>query len=61
MDALRYMCMGLPMDLRDCYISKQKLINTKETILDRIKPDTNIDDLLNMNEGGAFGLGAFRL
>lgn len=61
MDALRYMCMGLPMDLRDCYISKQKLINTKETILDRIKPDTNIDDLLSMNEGGAFGLGAFRL
>ena len=53
--------MGLPMDLRDCYISKQKIINTKETILDRIKPDTNIDDLLNMNEGGAFGLGAFRL
>ena len=61
MDALRYLCMGLPLDLKDCYISKGNLINTKDTLINRLKPDTNIDDLLGLDEGGAFGLGAFNM
>ena len=64
MDALRYLCMGLPLDLKDCYMSESILDVTKETIMDRIRPDTNIDELLSQgtsNYGGAFGLGAFNM
>jgi PBSX family phage terminase large subunit len=64
MDALRYMCMGLPLDLRDCYIAETSLDVTKETIMDRIRPDTNIDDLLSMGTdsyGGAFGINAYNM
>lgn len=64
MDALRYMCMGLPIDLRDCYIAEPSIEFTKETIMDRIRPDTNIDDLLSMGTdsyGGAFGINAYNM
>lgn len=61
MDALRYLCMGLPLNLFDCYIAK-KNYDTKSTLIDRIRPDTDISDLLNnVNKdwGGAYGLGNF--
>lgn len=64
MDALRYLCMALPIDLKDCYITKGELLVTKDTLINRIKPDTDIDDLLNYSykqQGGAFGLGSFNL
>lgn len=62
MDALRYLCMALPFDLKDCYITNSEYVTTKETLLDRIRPDTNIDELLNSggyNFDGMFGLGNF--
>jgi hypothetical protein len=62
MDALRYLCMSLPFDLKDCYISSNSIPKTKETLLDRIRPDTDIDKLLNsdgLDYGGMFGLGAY--
>lgn len=60
MDALRYLCMGLPMDPKECYQGDTLVGRTKETLLDRIKPDTDINDLLNP-EGleGVFGFGNF--
>ena len=64
MDALRYMCMGLPVELKDCYIGEGGSEYTKDNIISRLRPDTNIDDLLNIGSsdyGGAFGLGAFNM
>lgn len=46
MDALRYLIMALPMDLKDCY-ANTRLDNTKETLLDRLRPDTDVSDLLD--------------
>lgn len=46
MDALRYLVMALPMNLKDCY-ADTKLDNTKETLLDRLRPDTDVSDLLD--------------
>ena len=62
MDALRYLCMALPINLRDCYISRSKEVNNKNNLLERLQPDTNIDDFLRGVDdgiGGAFGLGNF--
>lgn len=55
MDALRYLCMGLPIDPRDCYIGDTlEKENTKQNILSRLQVG---DD--TTSEGGAFGLGTF--
>lgn len=63
MDAMRYMCMGLPFDLKDCYISKGTSLSTKDTLINRIRPDSDISELLNQVDldfdGGAFGLGYY--
>ena len=63
MDAMRYMCMGLPFDLKECYIEKRTNYTTKETLINRIRPDTDISDILNgiddTDMGGAFGLGYY--
>ena len=64
MDALRYMCMALPVDLKECYIADSNSEYTKDTLISRLRPDTNIDDLLNYGTsdyGGAFGLNAFNM
>ena len=55
--------MSLPFDLKDCYIVQSNRMTTKDNILDRIHPDTNIDDLLKGDgeEGGAFGLNTFQM
>lgn len=65
MDALRYLCMGLPIDLRDCYMQQGGVPNTKDTLITRLRPDTDIDELLNDSGvsafGGAFGFGTFNM
>lgn len=61
MDAVRYLCMGLPMDLKDCYINKISL--TKDTLITRLRPDTNIDDIVNsdFDNSGIYGFGKYNL
>lgn len=62
MDALRYLCMALPMNLKDCYMTVKKDIKIKDNLLDRIRPDTDIDGLLNGfddGDGGAYGIGLY--
>ena len=62
MDALRYLCMGLPFDFKDCYkVSKNTLIESKDTFINRLKPDTDISDLLGINDGGAYGIGMYSM
>lgn len=60
MDALRYLCMGLPLDLKDCYMSS-KLDKNKENILDRLQPDTDVSEYLSDDYGGAFGLNMYNM
>lgn len=63
MDALRYLCMALPLDLKSCYKSKEDT-DYKATLIDKIRPDTNIDDLINIGNsdwGGAYGLDRFNM
>ena len=60
MDALRYLCMGLPLDLKECYITENNA-KTKENLLDRLKPDTDISRFMVEDYGGAFGLNAFNM
>lgn len=55
MDALRYMCMALPIDLRDCAMVTRPM-NTKDDIINRIKPDSNIDEILSEFEQGCGGV-----
>ena len=62
MDALRYLCMGLPFDFKECYnTSKPIIIETKDTLINRLKPDTDISSFLGTNEGGAYGLGMYNM
>ena len=58
MDALRYLVMALPFDIRECAITQKPDAN-KQTILDRIKlyDNTPEDD----GEGGVYGLGYYNL
>ena len=46
MDALRYLVMAVPFNVKECYQNYEINI-TKETLIDRMKPDTNIDKLSN--------------
>jgi phage terminase large subunit len=55
MDALRYMIMGLPMDLKTIYAGRQSSFG-KDTILDRLQPDTDIDDLISTKFNGSGGI-----
>lgn len=55
MDGLRYMTMALPMDLSEVYQGKQ-VETTKETLITRLQPDTNIDDLLSNKFDGTGGI-----
>ena len=62
MDALRYLCMGLPFDFKECYnVSRPTIIETKDTLINRLKPDPDISSLLGINEGGAYGLGMYNM
>lgn len=62
MDALRYLCMGLPLDFKECYMTyKNVSLKGKDTILSRIKPDTDISDIIGECEGGAYGIGMFNM
>ena len=56
MDAMRYMVMALPYDIRDCD-KTGRISDTKESILDRIK--LNNED--EAEAEGVYGLGAFEL
>lgn len=59
MDAMRYMVMALPMDLRD--VSRENIDNnSKQSILDRIKLNDN-EDFPNDGVGGVYGLGYYDL
>lgn len=57
MDAMRYMVMALPYDIREC-ASVGANDATKETILDRLKLD---DDAVEYEDSGVYGLGNFEL
>ena len=59
MDAMRYMVMALPMDLRDVdrYSARD---NSKQSILDRIRLNDN-KDFPNDGVGGVYGLGYYDL
>ena len=62
MDALRYLCMGLPLDLKDCYMSKPKQLAVKDTLISRLRPDTDINDLMSDftdGVGGVYGVNTF--
>lgn len=62
MDALRYLCMGLPFDLKDCYVAKGTAMSTKDTLISRLRPDTDVEDLFREDgKGGAFGVGTFNM
>ena len=62
MDALRYLCMGLPLDFKECYnTSRTDLVENKENLISRLKPDTDISDFMVPNEGGAYGIGMYSL
>lgn len=64
MDAVRYLVMGLPMDLTELGPSGATSGVDKFNLINRIQPDSNIDDLLNFGAerdgiGGVYGLGTF--
>ena len=62
MDALRYLCMGLPLDFKECYnTDRAELVLTKDTLINRLRPDTDISDLMFSGEGGAYGIGMYNL
>ena len=63
MDALRYLVMGLPFNLKDCYISRGDIIKTKDNLLNRLRPDTNIDDLLltDLGKGNVYNYNSFNM
>lgn len=57
MDAMRYMCMALPYDLRDCDVSKSQPI--KSSILDRLSINNNSLDAFN--DDGVYGMGYYNM
>lgn len=57
MDACRYLVMGLPLNLHDCYIGEGKL-EYKNSILSRIAPSDEQEVSIN---GGAYDYGMFTL
>lgn len=58
MDAMRYMVMALPYDIKDCASVGVSLNSqSKETILDRLKRDEDYDE----DDIGVYGLGNFDL
>ena len=57
MDAMRYMVMALPYDIREC-ASVGANDATKETILDRLRLN---DDAVEYDDSGVYGLGNFEL
>ena len=60
MDALRYLCMGLPLDFKECYnTNRPELVLSKDTLINRLKPDTDISDFISDGEGGAYGIGMY--
>ena len=59
MDALRYLVMALPFDIRECALTKTPDTN-KMTVLDRLKLHNN-DDSEEDGEGGVYGLGYYDL
>ena len=62
MDALRYLCMGLPLDFKECYnIDRPELVANKDTLISRLKPDTDVSNYIGTNEGGAYGLGMYNI
>ena len=58
MDALRYLVMALPFDIRECALTKTPDSN-KMTILDRLKLHSN--DSEEDGEGGVYGIGYYDL
>lgn len=52
MDALRYLAMGLPYDLSDCYVGDNSLGDNKSSILERIEPDYEVNGVTT--EGGIY-------
>ena len=59
MDAMRYMVMALPYDLRDCASVAPDQTN-KDTILDRLKINSTPDEE-DEESSGVYGLGNFEL
>lgn len=60
MDALRYLCMGLPLNFKECYnIGKPINSEGKDTLISRLRPDTDISDIISDGEGGVYGLGMY--
>ena len=55
MDAMRYMVMGLPFDIKD--IANEGVSKTKESILDRLKLNETEDSEIS----GVYGMGNFDL
>lgn len=58
MDALRYLCMSLPDDLKECYIDRR---NDKSNILDRIKLYQDDEEDFDDGEGGVYGFGMYNM
>lgn len=58
MDALRYLVMALPFDIKECALTKTPDTN-KMTVLDRLK--LHSDDSEEDGEGGVYGLGYYDL
>lgn len=59
MDAMRYMIMALPDDLRECTFNKKEN-NTKYSILDRLKLSQS-SDFEDDGEGGVYGMGYYNM
>ena len=59
MDAMRYLVMALPYDLKEVDIHKAEQ-NKAQSVLDRIKLYDN-NDFPNDGEGGVYGLGYYDL
>lgn len=59
MDAMRYMVMALPDDLRECTFNKKEN-NTKYSILDRLKLSQS-SDFEDDGEGGVYGMGYYNM
>lgn len=58
MDAMRYMVMALPYDIKDCAsVGSSSNSQSKETILDRLKLNEDYDE----DDTGVYGLGNFDL
>ena len=54
--------MALPFDLKECYLGSPEV--TKSTLLDRIRPDTDIDKLIkgeDITYDNVFGFGNFNM